>query len=238
MEDNDNPKGIPEVERVKWFIARIDLYHKINLQSIESSKRIFETAGEQTLAKIKSQRKRRFSILGVILTGILSIHSFYSIPEWMFYLSLAILAGISILNYIFFNRIESLIEEAFNFISQITNEARINIAESQSFVSSNFADLGYIELKIVKNYGVFAILLGIANVVNMVTQLKKFRNENTAWFVDLFKEDFKETKKMTEQVPSLFERFDRTNNYPIEGFDLIEKTLTKYSKIKNQSKKD
>lgn len=38
---------------------------------------------------------------------------------------------------------------------------------------------------------------------------------------------------MTEQVPSLFERFDRTNAYPKEGFDLIEKTLTKYDKSKN-----
>lgn len=225
--ENDNPKGISELERIKWLIARIDLYHKINLQGIESGKQIIETTGEKSLTEIKSRKKTAFSILGVILTIILSINSIYSIPEWAFYLSLSILAGISLIIYIIYNWMEKLIENVFNFISNLAIDARVVISESQSFVASNFADLGFIELKQVKNYGVFVMLLGIANLVNMNNQFKKFRNKKTSWFVDLFKDEFKEIEKTKEQVPDLLKRYDKTDTYPKKGFDLIEKIFTK-----------
>ena len=32
--EKDNPKGVSEVDRIKWFISRIDLHHKNNLDSI------------------------------------------------------------------------------------------------------------------------------------------------------------------------------------------------------------
>jgi len=82
---DDNPKQIDEVERTKWFISRIDLYHKISLESIENSKRIFENVGADTLSKLKTRKKEIFTVLGVILTAVLGINSFSDVPEWIFY---------------------------------------------------------------------------------------------------------------------------------------------------------
>ena len=104
------------------------------------------------------------------------------------------------------------------------------IAESQSFVSSNFADLELIEFDIVKNYGVFSILLGIANVVNIAEQLKEYRTEKSKWFVDLFNDEFKQVEKMKEVVPDLLKKFDYDGVYPELGYELIKKYLMKKKK--------
>ncbi len=225
---NNNSPIYSDFERKKWFISRIDLYHKINIESIETSKRIFDTAGEKTLSKVKAWRSGIFSVLGIILTAILGINAVNPIIEWVFYLSLTILSGVGVVNFIIFNTIVSFIENAFNFISNLSANERIIISESQSFVAANFADLEKIDLKVVKNYGVFSILLGITVIVDMANQLKGFRSAKTSWFVDLFHEELKKIDKITKVIPELYERLVKSDPFPEEGYALMEKTFKKY----------
>ena len=74
--ENNNRKDISEVERLKWLISRIDLYHKTTLESIDSSQAIFQNAGKEGSHKIKAWRRGILSVLGVILTVLLGINSF------------------------------------------------------------------------------------------------------------------------------------------------------------------
>ena len=146
--ENTNSPTYTDFERKKWFISRIDLYHKINIESIETAKRIFDSAGEKSLSIIKSWRSGIFSVLGIVLTAILGINTIYPIIEWVFYLSLAILSGAGLINFIICNWIIGFVENAFNFISNLSANERIIISESQSFVAVNFADLEKIEFSV------------------------------------------------------------------------------------------
>jgi len=217
MSEENSKFKVDEVERIKWFISRIDLYHKINLESNEIAKKIFENAGTKSLSHLRTKRKEVFSVLGIILTGMFGLNTFATIPEWIFYLVLSILSGVAVISYIVYNFAEKLIDESFSFLDILTNNGRIVVSESQSFVSSNFADLEFLEFDIVKNYGVFSILLGIANSVNMAEQLKEYRTEKSKWFVDLFNDEFKQVEKMKEVVPDLLKKFDYDGVYPELG---------------------
>jgi len=227
--ENTNSSTYTDFERKKWFISRIDLYHKINIESVETAKRIFDSAGEKSLSIIKSWRRGIFSVLGIILTAILGINAVYPIIEWVFYLSLAIISGAGLINFIIFNWIVGLVENVFNFISNLSANERIIISESQSFVATNFADLEKIDLKVVQNYGVFSLLLGITVTIDMVNQLRKFRSERTSWFVDLLDEAFKKVDKTTKMIPELYEGLSKSDIFPEEGYALMEKTLKKYT---------
>ena len=228
--ENTNSSTYSDFERKKWFISRIDLYHKINIENIETSKRIFDTAGEKSLSRTKSWRSGIFSVLGIILTAILGINAVYHITEWIFYPSLAILSGVGHVNFIIFNLIIGSVENAFNFISNLSANERIIISESQSFVTANFADLEKIDLKVVQNYGVFSLLLGITVIVDMANQLRKFRSKKTSWFVDLLDEELKKVDKTAKMVPELYERLSKSDVFPEMGYALMEKTLKKYIK--------
>ena len=228
-EDNTTLK-VDEIERIKWFISRIDLYHKINLESNEIAKKIFESTGTKTLSNLRTRKKEVFSILGIILTGMFGFNTFTTIPEWVFYLVLSILSGVGVIAYIVYNLIEGLIDESFSFLNVITTDGRIVISESQSFVSSNFADLEFLDINVVKNYGVFSVLIGIANTVKMAEQLKEYRTEKSKWFVDMFNDEFKQIEKMKEVVPDLLKKFDEHGEYPELGYELIEKYLMKKKK--------
>lgn len=232
--ENTDSSTYSDFERKKWFISRIDLYHKINIESIETAKIIFDSAGEKTLSKTKSWRSGIFSVLGIILTAILGINVVNPIPEWVFYLSLAVLSGAGLTNFIIFNLIIDIVENAFNFISNLSAYERTIISESQSFAASQFADLEKIDLKVVQNYGVFSILLGVTVIVDMTNQLKKFRSKKTSWFVDLLDKEFKKVDKITKLIPMLYERFVKSDTFPEKGYALMEKTLKKYIKKKNK----
>ena len=227
--ENMNSSTYTDFERKKWFISRIDLYHKINIESIETSKRLFDSAGEKSLSRIKSWRTGIFSVLGIILTAIFGINTIYPIIEWVVYLSLAILTGAGLINFIICNWIIGLFENAFNFISNLSANERIIISESQSFVAVNFADLEKIDLKVVQNYGVFSLLLGITVIVDMANQLKKFRSGRTSWFVDLLDKELKEIYKTTKMIPQLYERLSQPDIFPEKGYALMEKTVKKYT---------
>ena len=232
--ENTNSSIYSDFERKKWFISRIDLYHKINIESVETSKRIFDSAGEKALSRTKSWRRGIFSVLGIILTAILGINAVNPIPEWIFYPSLAILSGVGLVNFIIFNWIIALVENAFNFISNLSAYERTIISGSQTFVAVQFADLEKIDWKVVQNYGVFSILLGITTLVDMANKLRKFRSKKTSWFVDLLDEELKKIDKITKQIPELYERLDKSNIFPEEEYALMEKTLKKYIKKKNK----
>ena len=227
--ENTDSSTYSDFERKKWFISRIDLYHKINIESIETSKRFFDSAGEESLSRTKSWRRGIFSVLGIILTAILGINAVYPITEWIFYLSLAILSGAGLVNFIIFNLIIGSVDNAFNFISNLSANERTIISESQSFVTANFADLEKIDLKVIHNYGVFSLLLGVTVVVDMTNQLRKFRSEKTSWFVDLLDEEFKKVDKITKLIPELYERLSKSDIFPEDGYALMEKTLKKYT---------
>ena len=157
-------------------------------------------------------------------------NTFTTIPEWVFYLVLSILSGVGVIAYIVYNLIEGLIDESFSFLNVITTDGRIVISESQSFVSTNFADLEFLDINVVKNYGVFSVLVGIANTVKMAEQLKEYRTEKSKWFVDLFNDEFKQIEKMKEVVPNLLKKFDEHDVYPELGYELIKKYLMKKKK--------
>ena len=233
MEDTDS-STYSDFERKKWFISRIDLYHKINIESIETSKRFFDSAGEESLSRTKSWRRGIFSVLGIILTAILGINAVNPIPEWIFYLSLAILSGVGLTNFIILNWIISFVENAFNFISNLSAYERTIISESQTFVAVQFADLEKIDLKVVQNYGLFSVLLGITVIVDMANQLRKFRSAKTSWFVDLLDKELKKIDKITTVIPEMYGRFDKSDTFPEVGYALMEKTLKKYIKKKNK----
>jgi len=228
MEDADS-SIYSDFERKKWFISRIDLYHKINIENVETSTRIFDSAGEKALSRTKSWRRGIFSVLGIILTAILGINVVNPITEWIFYMSLAILSGAGLVNFLIFNWIIGFVENVFNFISNLSANERIIISESQSFVAAQFADLEKIDLKVVQNYGVFSLLLGITVIVDMANQLRKFRSAKTSWFVDVFDEELKKIDKTTKLIPELYERLSKSNTFPEEGYTLMEKTLKKYT---------
>ncbi len=231
-EDGDNPKNISEVERVKWIISRIDLHHKNILESIDSGQAIFQNEGEKGLNKIKSQRRGIFSVLVAVLSVTFGINSFQPLEIWMLYSILSILSTVGVLNYLLFGWVGSFTENGFGLIFAISNESRNRIAESQSFVTTQFADLGFLDLTKIKNYGVFTLLLQIATQVNMMNELKKEKSYKTSWLAVTLKEQFKVVSETTKQVPELFERFDDTQPLPKSCFDLIEKTLKKYSNKK------
>ena len=121
-------------------------------------------------------------------------------------------------------------------IFNIANESRNRIAESQSFVTTQFADLGFLDLTIIKNYGVFTLLLQTAIQVNLMNEVKKEKSYKTSWVADALKEQFKGILETTKDVPILYERFDNTQLFPITCFDLIEKTLKKYKKKEEKPK--
>jgi len=230
--ENNNLKDISEVERVKWLISRIDLYHKTTLESIDSSQAIFQNAGKESSNKIKAWRRVILSVLGVILTVLLGINSFQPLESWLFYSILTSISAVGLFSYLLFGWLHGFIEKGFGLIFTITNESRNIIAESQTFVTIQFADLGFLDIKIIKNYGVFTLLLNIAIQVNMMNELKKEKSYKTKWLAVTLKEQFKVISETTKQVPELYERFDDTQLLPIVCFDLIEKTLKKYTNKK------
>ena len=227
---DDNPKQIDEVERTKWFISRIDLYHKISLESIENSKRIFENIGAETLSKLKTRKKEIFTVLGVILTVVLGINSFSDVPEWIFYLSLSLVSGASVIVYKIFSYAENMIDESFTFLGNLVVDERMILAQSQIFVASGFADLALIELNTVKNYGVFSVLLEIALIVDMMNRLKDYRTEKSKWLVDLFDSEFSKVEEIKKDAPDLLKKFVTDDPYPELGYELIKKMLMNDSK--------
>jgi len=89
--ENNNPKSNQELEQIKWAISRIDLYHKLMIENIESSKKIFENVGEKISRRVKDSRIVIYSVLGVALTILFGINSTYTIPESNFYIYLSVL---------------------------------------------------------------------------------------------------------------------------------------------------
>lgn len=229
--EEDNPKKVSEVERVKWIISRIDLHHKNILKSIDNGQAIFQNAGEKGSNRIRSWRRGIFSILGAILTVTFGINSFQPIEIWLFYSILASISAIGVLNYLVLGWVNGFIEDGFGLIFNISNESRNRIAESQSFITTQFADLGFLDLTKIKNYGAFTLLLQIALQVDMMNKLKKEKSYKTSWVADTLKKEFKGILETTKDVPILYERFDDTQLFPKTCFDLIEKTLKKYKKI-------
>ena len=218
---------ISESERLQWFISRLDLYHKINLQSIETSKTIFNNAGTKSLSKIKSRRKEIFSVLGVFFTLILGSNSFIEIPDWLFYSSLSILSGIGLILYMIFNRAEKMIGDLFTFMDTLAVYERLVLSQSQSFVATNYADLAFVKLNDVKDYGVFSLLVGIAIAYDMRIKLEKYYEQNPHLDLDIFDDDISELDKHN-QLPDLLKKYNRDHVYPELGQDLIEKhVLTK-----------
>ena len=230
--ENDNPKGISEVERVKWLISRIDLYHKTTLEAIDSGQAIFQNAGESASNNIKAWRRGIFSVLVAILTVTFGINSFQPLESWLFYSILASISAVGVFIYLLTGWFHSFIENGFGLIFAITNESRNRITESQTYVTTQFADLGFLDAKTIKNYGVFTLLLNLAIQVNMMNELKKEKSYKTSWLANTLKEQFKVVLESSKQVPILYERFDDTQLFPKTCFDLVEKTLKKYRKTK------
>lgn len=228
--ENDNPKNISEVERIKWLILRIDLFHKIALQSIERANLIFDNAGDKSLKKIKARRKGFFSFLGIILSVTFGISTFQPIELWIVYAILSIVSILGFLIYVIFNYAESLVENSFIILSDVSNVSRSFIAEAQSFVASQFADLGYLEIKSIKNYGSFALLLHVAILVNMMNEIKILKTRETNWLEVILKNEFDQIEELIKQVPSLYEAWDSTEVFPDLCQKLVEKTLKKYKK--------
>lgn len=230
--ENDNPKGVSEVERIKWLISRIDLHHKITLESIDAGQAIFQNAGESGSNRIRSWRRGVFSVLVAILTVTFGINSFQPLESWLFYSILVSISGVGLFIYLFTGWLYGFIEYGFGLVFEITHESRNRIAESQTYVTSQFADLGFIDVKTIKNYGVFTVLLNIAIQVNMMNELKKEKSYKTYWVKDALNDQFKVISESTKQVPELYARFDDTEVFPKTCFDLVEKTLKNYTKKK------
>jgi len=235
--DDDNPKDVSEVERVKWLISRIDLYHKTSLESIDSAQAIFQNAGAGASNNIKSWRRGIFSVLGAILSVTFGISTFQPLDSWLLYLVLALISAGAVLNYLICGWLQSFMDDGFGLIFSITNQSRNRIAESQTYVTTQFADLGFLDVKTIKNYGIFALLLNIAIQVNMVNELKKQKSYKTLWIEQVLKEDFKTMLESAKDVPDMYARFDNTQVFPKTCFDLIEKTLKKYAKKKDEKPK-
>ena len=234
MEDDDNPKNVSEVERVKWLISRIDLYHKTSLESIDNAQAIFQNAGAEASNNIKAWRRGIFSILGTILAATFGISTFHPLDDWIFFTVLSLLSVGTVLNYLICGWLQSFMDNGFGLIFSITNQSKNRISESQTYVITQFADLGFLDVKTIKNYGIFALLLNIAILVNMVNELKKQKSYKTLWIKQVLKEDFKTMLESAKDVPDMYARFDNTQQFPKLGFDLIEKTLKKYSEKKKR----
>lgn len=228
--ENDNPKDISELERIKWLISRIDLYHKIALESVERAKSIFDIAGDKSLNKIKARRKGFFSFLAIILSVTFGISTFQPIELWIVYAILSIVSVLGFSIYVIFNYAESLVENSFLILSDSSNVSRTYIAEAQSFVASQFADLGYLKIKSIKNYGSFALLLHVAILVNMMNEIKKLKTRDSNWLEVTLKNEFDQIEELTKQVPALYEAWDSTGVFPELCQKLVEKTLKKYKK--------
>lgn len=235
--ENDNPKNISEVERIKWLISRIDLYHKNILENIDNSQQIFQNAGEKASNRVRSWRRGIFSLLGAIISVVFGLNTLEPFESWLIYLILALVSTAGFLNYLILNWVQSFANTGFDLISFITGESHNRISESQTFVTAQFADLGFLDLKVIKNYGAFALLLNIAIQVYMMNELKKQKSYKTKWLVNVLKGEFKTILWSTEQVPKIYASWDSTQLFPKNCFDLVEKTLKKYAKKKEKEPK-
>ena len=227
----DNPKNISEIERIKWLISRIDLYHKLSLDIIEDSKKKFSDAEEMPKKRIRSIKKGVFSILGVILSITFGINSVQPMEIESVYMILTSISVAAILSYLFFTWVDNFFSYSFSILSKITEEAKSKVVESQAFVALNFADLGYLDIKKIKDYGVFVILLRVAIGVYMMNELKRDKSYKTKWMRDELKDVFKEAEKLTKEVPALYNRFNILETCPESCLDFVENTLKDYKKI-------
>jgi len=233
--EKDNPKGISELERVKWLISRIDLYHKVTLENVDSSQQIFQDAAEKASKRLRSWKRGIFSLLGVIISVTFGFATFQPLEIWMLYSILAIISTAGFLNYLIFNWLQGFIDEGFGLISFISNESRNRISESQTFAIIQFADLGFLDLKVIKNFGAFALLLNIALQVYMMNEIKKQKSYKIKWLADALKGEFKNILWLTEQIPELYSNWDSSQLFPENCYELVEKMLKKYTKKKERN---
>ena len=227
----DNPKNISEVERIKWLISRIDLYHKLSLDSLDYALKLFSDVEEKVSKGINSWKKTVFTILGLVLPLTFGINTIEPIPIGIVYWILAIVSSLALLTYLIFIWIENFAGYSYSLLIKITNDCKICVIESQTSVAVRLGDLGMIDIKPVKNYGVFALLLRIVIAVYLMKELKRKESIKTKWVLDELKEEFEKIKKLTEDVPRLYNQLDTSETLPESSFELIKNNLEQYKKI-------
>ena len=84
-QNNDNPQNVPEFERIKWLISRIDLYHKINIESADTSKNIFDNAAKKSSSQFHKKIKMIFSINGFFLSLIMGLNALNYLEPFQLY---------------------------------------------------------------------------------------------------------------------------------------------------------
>jgi len=233
---DDNPNNVSEVERIKWLISRIDLYHKTSLDTLDGSQAIFQNAGKDISKNLSTVRRGVFSVLAAIITVTFGINSFQPLDEGLFYMILAIISGVGIANYLIFAWLYGFVDYGFTLVFTSTHESRNRIAESQTYVTTQFADLGHLDLKIIKNYGIFTVLLHIAIVVDMANKIKQDKSYKILWLKKILVKEFDMAIETTKPVPELYEKFDNTQQFPETGYNLIETVLKEFKKEKRKNK--
>jgi len=228
--ENNNPKSNQELEQIKWAISRIDLYHKLMIENIKSSKNIFENVGEKILRRVKDARTVIYSILGVALTILFGINSVNPIPENNFYIYLAIIFGVGVTTFIIFNLILSLFDKSFTLLSSISNDEMTMVANSQAHVATHFVNLLSMDLRVIENYYDFTQLLGIAIILYFADTIEKNTDKSIEWLKKELKSEIKKAKKYTEYIPAYYNRLDRSYLFPEESFNFMENSLKSYTK--------
>ena len=84
------------------------------------------------------------------------------------------------------------------------------------------------ELNIIKNYGVFTVLLQIVNTVNMKNRIEEFTDETPSFLLSDLEETFNEIDEAAKNIPDLYQRWNKDYVFPKHGYDLIEKIAPNY----------
>ena len=214
--DTNNSESLNQLDKIKWLISRIDLYHKIMRESLRDVTQAYENAGTKADSALRRIRNNLLSAAGIAITILLGVNSVYTIEAWQFYSILIpiLLAGLTI--YIIFNLAIRVVEDLFISLVNVVREQENYVSHSSGYITTSVAILSKVKYEYVYNYHIFIMLLTSAMMLAIAKELRKIARKY-AIMKDMKSALIKEAKSYEgniEFIPKYYQLLDRTQNVP------------------------
>ena len=223
-------------EEKKWLISRIDLFYHVIIEEFKTQSNKCEKIEQKITSLYTSKRNYCLSVLGILLTVLISVNPIYNIDVNIFSY---ILIGIFVSGVIIFcisSWFISKNKEICDFFHNNFLEAISLYSSSHGFMITNMAMLVDVTMKQAINYFIFSNVLHYV-VCNKISKSSKEYAETYRKYPDLRKEIelVSEMYNVDHNTMSqLYEKLDKNEFLPTNILKYIEENL-KSTITKNKS---
>lgn len=225
---------IDELERTKWMISRIDLFHDTFIEQLDEMEKGYDKLSDSISSSLKESRNYILSGIGIALSILFGYNYTYPLEQWLFFIILIPLLSIGFFIFIIMNWLDGQIRNIFSDLSLMVKEQATNVLHSKGYSITNVAKIENVTYDYAENYLMFMVLLTSAISVKMSKHLKGLAKKYF-YLKDVKKALESESKTYEQQINEVvirgtFDKLNRSFALPEKLINFVDENLKKFRK--------